>query len=195
MVMKRRLLLYIMSFVFLFGVSAMASHKGAYPLKRQHEGIDVKPGEAYRLIMQDRKNSHVVDVRTRFEYQDIGHAEGAYKIPLLFFSTEVGEKGYRKVSNNNFCRDLKARFNPQKDSLFMICRSAERSTIAASEAIRCGFEKEKVFNILGGFEGDKIHEEGSPFSGKRMVGGWRLENLPWTYKMDPELMYLPDLKK
>ena len=32
------------------------------------------------------------------------------------------------------------------------------------------------------------------FYGKRMVGGWRLEGLPWTYKMAPELMYRPDVK-
>jgi ammonia channel protein AmtB len=27
-----------------------------------------------------------------------------------------------------------------------------------------------------------------------MVGGWRLEGLSWTYKMEPELMYKPDMK-
>jgi rhodanese-related sulfurtransferase len=97
------------------------------------------------------------------------------------------------IPNENFCRDLKARFNPEKDSLFMICRSGERSTTAAAEAIKCGFIKDRVYNILGGFEGDKIHEEESPFRGKRMVGGWRLEGLPWTYKMKPEIMYLPDI--
>lgn len=98
------------------------------------------------------------------------------------------------MKNNNFCLDLKARFNPAKDSLFMICRSGERSTIAVNEAIQCGFNKENVYNILGGFEGDKVHEKVSPFYGKRMVGGWRLEGLPWTYKMDRQLIYLPDLK-
>jgi hypothetical protein len=52
-----------------------------------------------------------------------------------------------------------------------------------------------VFNVLGGFEGDKVKDKNSPFAGKRIVGGWRLENLPWTYKMDPKLMYQPYFKK
>jgi hypothetical protein len=30
--------------------------------------------------------------------------------------------------------------------------------------------------------------------GKRMVGGWRLENLPWTYGMNQKLIYQRDLK-
>lgn len=77
----------------------------------------------------------------------------------------------------------------------MICRSGERSTTAVTEAIKCGFSKDKVYNVLGGFEGDKVHEDVSPFQGQRMVGGWRLEGLSWTYKMKPELMYKPDMKK
>jgi rhodanese-related sulfurtransferase len=173
---------------------AGASHKGPYPVKQQHSGIDIKPREAFSLIEKTPGHVFIVDVRTRFEYQDIGHAEGSYNIPLLFFSREVGDKGYKKLWNNNFCHDLKARFKPESDSLLMICRSGERSTIAVHDAIECGFKKEKVYNILGGFEGDKVHEDTSPFYGKRMVGGWRLEGLPWTYKMVPELMYLPDVK-
>ena len=177
----------------LFFSYAGASHKGPYPIKQPHEGTDIKPKDAYSLIEKAPENAFVVDVRTRFEYQDIGHADGSYNIPLLFFSTEVEAKGYKKLWNNNFCRDLKARFNPAKDSLFMICRSGERSTIAVNDAIACGFKKENVYNILGGFEGDKVHEDVSPFYGKRLVGGWRLEGLPWTYKMLPELMYRPDV--
>lgn len=182
--------------VLFFVISSVhASHKGPYPVKREHRGIDIRPKAAYEMIEKARKNSFIVDVRTRFEYQDIGHAVGSYNIPLLFFSLEVGAGGYRKIPNNNFCRDLKDRFNTETDTLFMICRSGERSTIAVDRAIECGFKKENVFNILGGFEGDKIHEDVSPFYGKRMVGGWRLEGLPWTYDMIPALMYLPDLKQ
>ena len=30
---------------------------------------------------------------------------------------------------------------------------------------------------------------------RRWDGGWRLEGLPWTYKMDTALMYKPDVDK
>jgi rhodanese-related sulfurtransferase len=172
-----------------------ASHEGPYPVKREHGGFDVKPKDAYHMISKNPENFYIVDVRTRYEYQDIGHPQGAYNIPLLFYTTEVTAKGYKKSFNNNFCRDLKKRFNAENDSLLFICRSAERSTIAVNEAIKCGFKKDNVYNVLGGFEGDKVHDKASPFYGQRMVGGWRHEGLPWTYKMLSELMYLPDLNR
>jgi rhodanese-related sulfurtransferase len=172
-----------------------AAHKGIYPVKKPHNGVNIKPKEAYRLISENPDDFHIVDVRSRYEYQDVGHTVGAYNIPVFFYTTEVGHKGYKMIPNDKFCWDLKARFNPEKDFLFMICRSGERSTTAVIEAIRCGFQKDRVYNILGGFEGDKVHEEVSPFRGQRMVGGWRLEGLPWTYKMNSDLMYLPDMKQ
>lgn len=183
----------LISLLFLFSASPIhALHKGVYPVKQPHEGTDIKPVDAYRLI-KENKNVFIVDVRTRYEYQDIGHPEGAYNIPVFFYTTETGEKGYKMEPNENFCRDLQDRFKSRKVSLLMICRSGYRSTTAAQKAIDCGFNKENVYNVLGGFEGDKIHEGESPFYGKRMVGGWRLEGLPWTYQMLPGLMYRPDI--
>jgi rhodanese-related sulfurtransferase len=188
--------IFMLTAMLLFPILPLyAVHEGPYPVKRPHGGMDIKPKAAYELIQKDRENSYIVDVRTRYEYQDIGHSEGAYNIPLLFYSTEVDKKGYRKVLNQDFCRDLKQRFKPGTDSLFFICRSAERSTIATDKAIACGFKKDRVYNVLGGFEGDRVHDKDSPFYGQRMVGGWRHEGLPWTYKMDPELMYRPDTNK
>jgi rhodanese-related sulfurtransferase len=77
----------------------------------------------------------------------------------------------------------------------LLCRNAQRSIAGSTAEVDAGFKEYKVFNVLGGFEGDKVKDKNSPFDGKRIVGGWRLENLPWTYKMDPKLMYQPDFKK
>ena len=176
-------------------IPVYASHEGTYPVKREHGGFDIKPKEAYELVKKNPDKFHLVDVRTRYEYQDIGHPERAYSIPLLFYTTNVGAKGYKKSYNKKFCQDLKDRFNPATDSLFFICRSAERSTIAVNEAMKCGFQKDNVYNVLGGFEGDKVHDKASPFYGQRMVGGWRHEGLPWTYIMKQDFMYLPDIHK
>jgi rhodanese-related sulfurtransferase len=185
----------VLTALFFITLNLYAVHEGIYPVKRPHGGMNIKPKDAFEMIQKNPGSFHIVDVRTRYEYQDIGHPEGAFNIPLLFYSTEIGKKGYKKVMNQNFCRDLKARFNSKTDALFFICRSAERSTIAVDEAIKCGFEKDHMYNVLGGFEGDKVHDKESPFYGQRMLGGWRHEGLPWTYKMNPELMYRPDVKK
>jgi rhodanese-related sulfurtransferase len=192
-VYMKNIILTLIAIMF-FALPLYAAHKGVYPVKKPHEGVNIKPKDAYGLISKSPDGAHIIDVRSRYEYQDIGHPIGAYNIPVFFYTTETGPKGYKMIPNDNFCRDLKERFKPEKDALFMICRSGERSTSAVTEAIKCGFKKERVYNILGGFEGDKVHEEVSPFKGQRLVGGWRLEGLPWTYKMMPELMYLPDVR-
>jgi rhodanese-related sulfurtransferase len=191
---KKYMFVSVVIIVLINIIPLYASHEGTYPVKREHGGFDIKPKEAHQLLKNNSK-FYLVDVRTRYEYQDIGHPEESYNIPLLFYSTNVGMNGYKKSYNKNFCQDLKDRFNTATDSLFFICRSAERSTIAVNEAIKCGFQQDNVYNVLGGFEGDKVHDAASPFYGQRMVGGWRHEGLPWTYLMKQDLMYMPDINK
>lgn len=181
--------------VMVAGSMAFALEQPVYPVNGKHKGGDVTPKKAYEMMQKDPEHTFLVDVRTRIEYQDIGHPVGAYNIPWKFYTTKVGKKGYSKAKNENFCNDLKARFNPKTDTLLLMCRSAKRTIPASTAAVDCGFKENKVFNLLGGFEGDKVKDKESPFAGKRMIGGWRLESLPWTYKMDHKLMYQPDVGK
>ncbi len=181
--------------VFTIGTLAIAAEQTKYPIKGKHKGGDVTPKQAYEMLKKDPAHTFLVDVRTRYEYQDIGHPTGAYNIPWMFYTTRVGKRGYSKVLNNNFCNDLKARFNTKTDTLLLLCRSAHRTIPASTAAVNCGFKENKVFNVLGGFEGDKVKDRNSPYYGKRRVAGWRLEGLPWTYWMDPKYMYQPDLAK
>lgn len=190
--MKRTTLTLTLIMVFAFSGFAFAQ-QAVYPIKAEHRGGDLTPLEAYKLLQKDPGRIFLVDVRTRYEYQDIGHPIGAYNVPLRYYGIEVGKKGYLMVSNKNFAKDLKARFNPETDTLLFLCRSGGRSVLATTAAVDAGFKVDKVFNVLGGFEGDKVKDRQSPFYGKRHMGGWRLEGLPWTYKMDPKLMYQPDL--
>ena len=191
---KQNILILTLILAFAFVGLAFAEQE-VYPIKGKHPGGDVTPLEAYNMLKKDPEHTFLIDVRTRFEYQDIGHPIGAYNIPLEFYTTEVGKKSYKRVLNKNFGNDLKDRFNPETDILLFLCRSAKRSVIAVNAAVDAGFKADKVFNVLGGFEGDKVENKKSPFYGKRFVGGWRLEGLPWTYKMEPDLMYQPDFKK
>lgn len=181
--------------LFAFSGAALALEQPVYPVKGKHKGQNITPVQAYKMLKADPKHTFLVDVRTRYEYQDIGHPVGAYNIPWKFYTTKVGKRGYKKVVNKNFGKDLLARFNPETDTLLLLCRSAKRTIAASNAAIEAGFKPDKVYNVLGGFEGDKVKDKASPFYGKRMVGGWRLEGLPWTYKMDPKYIYQPDLGK
>jgi len=48
------------------------------------------------------------------------------------------------------------------------------------------------FNITDGMEGDAVKDPDSVFNGQRLVNGWKNSGLPWTYKIDPKRMVLPD---
>ena len=60
--------------------------------------------------------------------------------------------------------------------------------MAANMLAKAGFKN--VYSIIDGIEGDTITDEDSVFVGQRMKNGWKNSGLPWTCKVDPELMYL-----
>lgn len=178
----------------LFFVASLA-YAGGYQYKSNadHLGGNLTPAEAYKMVQKNPDHTFLVDCRTRAEYQFVGHPENSYNIPLRFLTTNVGKKGYTESMNDNFGKDLLSRFNPKTDTLIILCRSGNRSCKACNEAIKAGFDEAKVFNLMGGFEGGKNKNKNSIFNGKRWAGGWKLEGLPWTYKMDKNLMYAPDI--
>ena len=164
-----------------------------YTANKDHLGGNLTPAEAFKMVEKDPDHTFLVDCRTRAEYQYVGHPVNAYHIPLRFLSTQVGKKGYVEKANPDFGKDLLSRFNPETDTLIILCRSGNRSCTACNEAIKAGFKEDKVFNMMGGFEGGKNKNKQSIHYGKRWAGGWKLEGLPWTYKMTAKYMYQPDL--
>ena len=76
----------------------------------------------------------------------------------------------------------------------MIDFGIRNGIISLNEAVKVGFAEDKVFNLMGGFEGDKMQYKGSVYYGQRTCGSRRNEGLPWTYKMDSKLMYQADIK-
>lgn len=182
----------ITSILFLASIAWASGYE--YKSNKEHLGSDLTPAKAYKMVQKNPENTFLVDCRTRAEYQFVGHAEKSHNIPLRFLTTKVGKKGYSETMNENFGKDLLSRFNPKTDTLIILCRSGNRSCTACNQAVKAGFDEAKVFNLMGGFEGGKNKNKASIFNGKRWAGGWKLEGLPWTYKMDKKLMYQPDIK-
>ena len=135
---------------------------------------DISPTEAYELAKQP--STYLIDVRTIAEYVYIGHPENAYSLPLLFWD----EMGQIQVRNNDFILNLASRFK-KEDTLVFICRSTNRSPVAARMAVDSGFLK--VFNVKEGIEGKKDE------NGYRTIEGWKNRGLPYTYKLKAELVY------
>ena len=132
----------------------------------------------------------ILDARTSGEYIFVGHAPMATNIPITFFKGEIDSKTMKPVMplNINFVDEVKEKFK-ETDTLMVMCRSGVRSAIAVNKLDKAGFKN--VYNITDGFEGDKLNVPGSYNNSKRIVNGWKNSGAPWTYKLDPKLVYLP----
>jgi len=134
----------------------------------------ISPPEA--LEMTKTAGTYLVDVRSIAEYYLIGHPLDAVNIPLTFWN----EKTQSLEPNDNFIKDIQERFKTT-DVLIFICRSGGRSLKAAEEAFQAGFSK--VYSVKEGFEGEK------DANGLRTLGGWKNKGLPYTYEINPNLVY------
>ena len=174
----------------LFAVPAMtASTQYQYPIKiKGHPGKDITPSQALKMVKENSR-TFIVDVRSRPEFVLVGHPVMAYLVPLKFWTGKHASKGYGMKTNEDFIKNLKALFNMETDTLIFMCRSGKRSCQATEVAIKGGWSKDKIYNMMGGFEGDKLKNETSIFNGKRTMGGWKNEGLPWTYKVESKLGY------
>ena len=152
-------------------------------------GLYVTAREAYDMWKADPERIKVLDVRTFEEYVLIGHAEMAANVPLAFptYKWDVNKGNYSIVVNTDFIAHVKERFTPD-DTILVMCRSGGRSAMAVNALAKAGFAR--VHNIIDGFEGDKVDDPESIYHGQRMRNGWK-NSAPWTYKLDPKLVWLP----
>jgi len=173
------------------------------------EPKDILSIEAYDML-NTVPNTYLIDVRTRAEYQFIGHAPTAHLFPLYFMSDQLVQKDEQweyQLTNNNkaFVEEISKKF--QKDSnLLIICRDGTRSILAARQLIKAGFKN--VYNVKDGFEGPpfptfedqnrhKFYRQLAarnkiPAYNHRRFYGWQWWSLPWTYEIDPKYIYPPD---
>jgi rhodanese-related sulfurtransferase len=99
----------------------------------------VTPVEAHELHAAGLAT--IVDVRTRSEYEDIGHVEGTELI-------EWRLDGEREPDPRFLYR--LARRHGRDEPLLLLCRSGVRSHYAAELAASAGFTR--AYNVLDGFE-------------------------------------------
>jgi rhodanese-related sulfurtransferase len=136
-------------------------------MRAQENGLPyagaLRPAEAHQLL-QDNPKAVLIDVRSRAEWDFVGHVPGAVEIE---WKTYPGMR-----PNESFLEQLQSRVPKDALALF-ICRSGARSHETAAVAKRAGYEN--AFNVVEGFEGDR-----DPEGHRNSVGGWRAAGLPWT---------------
>jgi rhodanese-related sulfurtransferase len=158
--------------------------------KQTSLGLYVTAKEAYDMWQKDQQKIKIIDCRTPEEYAFVGHAPMAANVPSKFmtYAWDEKKKEYAMKVNPTFVKEVQKRF-AKDDTILVMCRSGQRSAPSVDLLAKAGFTK--VYNITDGFEGDKVKDPQGPDHGKRMKNGWRVSNLPWTYDLDVNLMYLP----
>lgn len=156
--------------------------------KRTTSGLYVTARHAFAMWEAEPDRINIIDVRTPEEYVFVGHPEMARNIPLVFMDYEWNAEEDEPVvePNPGFVAGVQERY-ATTDTLVVICRSGGRSARAVDILAQAGFAR--VYNVVDGFEGDKVDDATSAFHGKRMKNGWKNSGSPWTYDCDPALIW------
>ena len=182
------------------------------------------PGQGYAqeakrilsIVAYDMLNTlpdtYLIDVRTRAEYQFVGHPLNAYLFPYRFFSPNLAKENDAYAYqlgpvNAAFIEEISKAFK-KTDNLLVMGRDGTRSGLAAKALIEAGFKN--VYDVEDGFEGaefpdfeDKdLHKyyrqiaKTNNISGfkHRRHYGWQWWGIPWTYEIDPKYVYPPDVE-
>jgi len=166
--------------------------------------------EAYDML-NTVPDTYLIDVRTRPEYQYVGHPNNAYLFPYMFWTDtfvegDEGNEYQLSQKNKDFVSEVSKLFE-KTDNLLIISRDGERSALAAKDLVDSGFKK--IFDIKDGFEGpefpafeeenkDKFYRQLAKRNKiygyrHRRYYGWQCWGLPWTYELDTKYTYPPDL--
>jgi len=166
--------------------------------------------EAYDML-NTVPDTYIIDIRTRAEYQFIGHPVGSYLFPYMFmtkkFQKNNGLYGYQFSDKNaDFISEISKIFQ-KSNNLLIICRDGKRSMLAARELVSAGFKN--IYDVEDGFEGAEFpsFEDKNRHKFYRQLArrnkiygldhrrhyGWQWWGLPWNYEIDPKYAYPPDL--
>ena len=154
------------------------------PAKQSKLGLYLSAPEAFKMKSEGGGKVAMIDIRTRGEFLFIGAASPVdMNIPYMELddpaSWDKKNNRYGMSPNSDFVAAVDAlmgRLNLGKaDPLILICRSGDRSSVAANLLAQAGYTK--VYSVDDGFEGDMGPD------GHRDVNGWRNAGLPWAYKM------------
>lgn len=132
---------------------------------------DVSPKEAYEILQKD-PSAVILDVRSRVEYDYVGHPLGAVHVAWQEFPDWQADPDFAHQARLRLA-DARGTTTPENDlTVLVICRSGGRSRAAAQALEDAGFRR--VINISEGFEGDRDAERH-----RGTLGGWRFHGLPW----------------
>ena len=193
--MRRRHLVFL---VLVLSVGQAVALDKSQVKEKWHTPFDLylSAREAYEMKTSDPDGVLFLDVRTHQEVRYIGIADQIdAHVPYRFDSTEWQEKSdgihgtFTRPLNFDFEaaveNALQAKGLNKSSPVIVMCTSGSRAPHAASALHDVGFKK--VYTQVEGFEGVKARA--GEQKGKRVVGGWKIEGLPWSYDLPASKMY------
>ena len=154
--------------------------------KQTNLGLYVTAKEAFEKWKAEPETVRIIDVRTPEEYLFVGHPTMAWKIPVAvqIYEWDTTQEKFPMKLLPDFVARVQTVAKPD-DTIMVTCRSGGRSAIACNLLAQAGFKQ--VYNIVDGMEGDANGDsESAP------QGGWKNSGCPWTKKLTPERMVLPN---
>ena len=159
------------------------------------QGLYITPEQAYEMVKTD-DSAILVDVRTPEEWMFVGYSPLAkIMLPSVMFDysqmdTVQNMPRYMPAPNPNWIADFEERLadlgGNDETKLIIMCRSAsERAAPMARILDQYGYKN--VYLLLGGFEGGTVKDGDK--KGFRLVNGWKNSGMPWTYDIEPEIVY------
>lgn len=153
--------------------------------------------EAYDMKTANPEKVLLLDVRNQAELHYTGIPDTVdANIPYRFDSSKwkLKKKGnfgtFVMPKNPNFVEAVEnvliAKSLTKESTIIIMCATGSRAPFATRLLHKAGFKK--VYAQMEGFEGVKSKKEG-PNKGKRIVSGWKVSELPWSYDLIPEKMY------
>ena len=166
----------------------MTEHVDLPKGKQTDLGLYLTAKEAYEKWTTDPQRVKILDVRTPEEYIFVGHPEMARNIPIGFVKHQWDSKKHQPVfaPNADFIATAKRVFRAD-DTILVTCRSGGRSALAVNALAKAGFTN--AYSITDGVEGDVVKDPDSSDCGKRTKHGWKNSGSPWTYEVDPALLW------
>lgn len=164
--------------------------------QRTSLGLYLTAQEAYDMKVADPEKVLFLDVRNRAEIHYTGMAGVVdANIPYRFDSIDWKMKkngvygSFKKPKNPDFVDAVKMLLQSRalsKDTpIIIMCASGSRTPFAVRALIKADFTK--VYAQLEGFGG--VRAKSGSKEGQRVVAGWKVAGLPWSYDLLPEKMY------
>jgi rhodanese-related sulfurtransferase len=131
---------------------------------------ELDPNEAWALLRREPR-AVLLDVRSRMEFDYVGHPPGAVLVPWQEFPDWRVDPDFVAHVEARL-RELRPDLAPQDVPLLALCRTGKRSAAAAAVLAEAGYRR--VYNIREGFEGERDADRH-----RGTLNGWRFRGLPW----------------